>query len=128
MIKIKEFIRVELTILSNEKGGRKYPLSEWANEGRYMPHIVIGNPNQRKVILTERNGCANFINEEMLAVCFWKGPKLKIHPVDEAFKAILGLIYAPSSIYDKAIEGVTFTLREGGLIAGFGTILNRWKE
>jgi hypothetical protein len=38
------------------------------------------------------------------------------------------LFYAPSAIYDNAISGQTFTLREGSRIIGFGEILDRWKQ
>jgi hypothetical protein len=52
----KEFIMVTLTMLSKEDGGRNQQLSSGAFGGIYRPHIVIGDPLQRKAIVIEKNG------------------------------------------------------------------------
>ena len=43
-------VEAEITFLSPSEGGRTDPPILLSPNGTYRPHIVIGNPNQRKAI------------------------------------------------------------------------------
>ncbi|MDP6046440.1 MAG: hypothetical protein QGG25_12585 [Phycisphaerae bacterium] len=124
---IREFILTRLTLLSAEEGGRQTPIFVCAYQARYSPHIVIGDPGQRKAIVVEKDGVKTS-TELYLGVTFWDGPKIDPLPTGQAMEIEMMLFYAPSAIYDNAISGQTFTLREGSRIIGFGEILDRWKQ
>lgn len=49
-----ELIQVIITMLSYENGGRVQQLGKAAFGGFYRPHLVIGDPNQRKAIIIEK--------------------------------------------------------------------------
>jgi len=111
-------VEVEVTFLPPEEGGRRQP-PDLASAARYMPHLVVGDPNQRKAIV--RSG--NVIDEEYLGVVFMPDAA----PVDPgvARVATLGLMYYPQVQYERVVPGATFTLREGGRIVAFGKVLAR---
>ncbi len=125
---MKEFINTQLTLLSPNEGGRSTPLFACAYGESYRPHIVLGDPNQRKAIVVERDGVRNWIEEEYLGVAFFDGPKGDPLPTGEDMIVTMTLCYAPSPVYDKVQADATFTLREGGRVIGFGKIIRRWKE
>ena len=124
----REFIRVELTLLSPEEGGRQTPIVQEAFHGHYRPHIVIGDPAQREPILVERDGVKNYIDEDYLGVAFWEGPNKEILPTNEPMQLLMVLSYFPDVNYEMVIPGATYTLREGGRIIGYGEIKERWGE
>lgn len=125
---MKQFISVELTMTSEQDGGRINPLSSGAFGGTYRPHIVIGDPNQRKAILIEKDGHPNYIDEKYQGVAFWSGPDSENIPVGSTFNAELDLMYYPDNQYIDVISGATFTLREGAKVVGFGKVLDRWEN
>lgn len=112
------FIEVELTLLKEEDGGRKYPLFLENEKAFYRPHIVIGSASQRQPIL--KPGTRQ-IDEEYLGVQFRPCQKT-LYPGD-ASNLILDLMYFPTVEYYKIKKEVEFTLREGGNIIGYGRVI-----
>jgi|JI10StandDraft_1071094.scaffolds.fasta_scaffold31788_7 hypothetical protein len=101
------------------KGARINPLLHLSS-GKYMPHIVIGDPNQREV---KTQSGTNNISEHYLGVRFVSGPEICDFEIETEVE--MTLMYFPDVDYSEALPGKTFTLREGGKIVGFGTILSR---
>jgi hypothetical protein len=91
------------------------------SNGKYRPHIVIGPESQRVAI---REG--NRFTERYLGVMFVGGPDT-MEP-GEAANVKLALMYFPEYPYDEVQQGVTFTVREGTLIVGYGVIESRGME
>jgi len=89
--------------------------------GGYRPHIVIGPQTQRVAI---RDG--NRLTENYLGVMFVAGPDA-IEPGDTA-DVKLALMYFPEYPYEEVKPGVTFTVREGPHIVGYGVIQSRGEE
>jgi len=83
-----------------------------------MPHIVLGDPSQRKAIV----GPHNTILERYLGVWISDAPDELVPGNPTEVK--LYLMYWPKEQYDGMIQGATFTLREGGLVVGFGSVLS----
>ena len=86
--------------------------------GEYRPHIVIGPQSQRHVV---RSG--NTITEEYLGVMLIEGPESM--PPGGIAVVGLALMYFPENPYRDVVPGATFTIREGPLIVGYGTVLSR---
>lgn len=111
-----EIIECSVTFLSSDDGGRKWPFKKGALSGdSYRPHIVIGDPSQRKAILD-----GNRLVEEYLGVTFHSGPE-EVKP-GEALRVELLLLFYPHPAYDQLKSGVTFTVREGAQIVGYGSV------
>ena len=94
-------------------GKTRYP-----NRARYMPHIVLGDPSQREAI----RGPENTIAERYLGVWISDTPEELVpgRPIEVSFR----LMYWPQGErYEGIVPGATFTLREGSIIVGFGSIL-----
>ena len=89
--------------------------------GKYRPHIVIGPESQRVAI---RDG--NRLTENYLAVIFVGGPE-SMEPGDAA-NVKLALMYFPEYPYEEVQPGVTFTVREGPMVVGYGVIQSRGME
>jgi len=104
-------VQAELTLLA----GLEHP--RWPNRARYMPHIVIGDPQQR-----EARMCGNTITERYLGVLVADAPD-EMMP-GKTDQVTLCLMYWPEEKYDDVKPGATFTLREGPKIVGFGQILS----
>jgi hypothetical protein len=83
-----------------------------------MPHIVIQSPDVR---VPRCDGTT--ILDDYLGIRFLSGPTtlLPQHSYDCEF----GLMYHPRVDYDAVCVGATFTLREGGKVVGFGTVMER---
>jgi hypothetical protein len=108
-------IAARVTFLSPREGGRQFPA---ANHQEYRPHVVVGDPTQRKA-LTAKDG--RTLIEEYLGVCF-TGDGRKFLP-GRTYDVTLKLIYHPQVNYDALTSNATFTIREGGTIVGFGKVL-----
>ena len=104
-------VRARVTLLPELSHGR------WPNRGRYMPHIVMGDPNQREA----RIGRGNTINEHYLGVLVADAPDELLPGVtaDVYFR----LMYWPEEQYRGVVVGATFTIREGPNVVGFGEIV-----
>ena len=115
------FIEAALTFLRPSEGGR--PQLNMSLSGLvYRPHIVIGNPAQRKAVV----GPGNELLEPYYGVAFAAGPK-HVEP-DVPCQVRMMLVYWPEVTYDPVVPGATFTLREGGRVVGFGEVTARWVE
>lgn len=110
----KPRITAQITFLSASEGGRETLPNDFLG-GDYRPHVVVGDPNQRKGIFVN-----NVAKEKYLGVAFVGGPSNVV--AGEPFIAELALMYWPNVSYDSLAPGATFTLREGPYIIGFGTV------
>ena len=106
--------RASVTFLSPSAGGRSRPA---LNSPLYRPHVVVGNPNQRKALLGP-NGDAT---ESYLGIQFTgNGAELTF---GVAHEVTLVLTFAPDVDYSQFAQRATFTIREGAHIVGFGHVL-----
>ena len=109
---------VDAMFLCYEDGGRK-TLPSFSREPWYRPHIVVQDPNIRSPQV-DVNGMST---EDYLGVQFIGGPdKPEFNRTD---RYTLQLLYHPSVDYSDVADGSTFTVREGGRIVGFGTVVSR---
>lgn len=115
------------------------PFVPTLNGDGYRPHLVVGDPDQREPILTTRTikvegadgikrlqTSNNWIDEEYLGVAFHSGPaaaEMSEAALGKPLLVQLTLMYWPGLRYEKIQEGATFTVREGGKIVGFGTVV-----
>ena len=90
-------------------------LTHFPPRGEYRPHVVGGDPHQRKALFVN-----NVAQEHYLGVAFVGAPANVA--ANESFVAELALLYWPNVSYDSLVPGATFTLREGPHIVGFGTV------
>jgi hypothetical protein len=109
-------VECSITFISESEGGRSHPPPHLSGDV-YRPHLVIGDPTQRHPILVEGNRSA----EEHLGIAFHQGPADA--SVGFEMKAIITLMYYPRLSYENLKPGVTFTIREGPKIVGFGSVL-----
>jgi hypothetical protein len=77
--------------------------------------LVVGDPTQRTAV--EGDG------DRFIGVAFDDGPT--IPEVGAEMMVVLTLLYFPHPIYEQLKPGVTFTVREGARIVGYGTV-HRW--
>jgi hypothetical protein len=84
---------------------------------------VIGDPGQRAPVTS-----GGVIVEKYLGVQFCS-QDIVIHPGETARVTML-LMYYPEApaVYAAVQPGATFTLREGGAVVGYGTIVTRTDE
>jgi hypothetical protein len=119
-------IEAEMTFISKERGGRSHSFAPNALKTKsYRPHIVLGDVNQREAIVEIVNGQKQ-IKEEYLGVAFCDGPENV--PFDQPVMVKMILMYYPGLAYSEVVPDKTFTLREGGLVVGSGTIRARHME
>jgi len=104
-------VRAKLTLLPSFEHPR------WPNRGKYMPHVVVGDPSQRTAIM----GPGNTATEDYLGVLFADAPD-EIAP-GQTVELTFVLMYWPGKNYERLVSGATFTLREGAKIVGFGQVL-----
>ena len=107
-------IEAEVTFLPECEGGRKEP-PQLLSGGQYRAHLVVGDPNQRKAAII-----GNESQETYLGVAFVSGPS-NIES-GKSFPAELVLMYWPHPMYESLVPGVTFTMREGARIVGYGRV------
>ena len=111
-------LHLEITFLSTSEGGRDKPPPQIGRApGKYRPHIVIGDPKQRKAIIV-----GNEIRETYLGVIFVSGPD-EVR-VGEPIEAEAELMYYPQTEHEAVVPGATFTIREGARIVGYGRVRN----
>lgn len=115
VFKNKPRVRVRLKLLTKQEGGRDTPVYD--NSG-YRPHIVIGNPDQRKPIIGEHGE----VTENYLGVCFLGNGR--VLELGHQYEVEVALIYYPEVSYDAIVKDVTFTVREGWRIIAFGEVLS----
>jgi hypothetical protein len=119
-------IEADVTFLSKSQGGRTKPFPPNTLKTKsYRPHIVIGDINQREAIIEVVDGRKQ-IQETYLGVAFCDGPENV--PFDEPIKTKMVLMYFPTLPYSEVIPGETFTLREGGVIVGYGQVIAKYMQ
>jgi hypothetical protein len=114
-------IEVELTFRPPSEGGRHIPDGILTGY-HYRPHIVIGPPDLKHVVITEGYS----LTETYLGVAFARGPnhiELSCPVIAEA-----ALMYSRALEYSIVIPEATFTLREGPQIVGHGRVIKRWTQ
>jgi hypothetical protein len=107
-------ITAQITFLPASEGGRETLPTDFSG-GQYRPHVVVGDPTQRKALIVN-----NVMQENYLGVAFVGGPSSVV--AGEPFVVDLALMYWPNVSYDSLVPGATFTLREGPRIIGFGAV------
>lgn len=105
-----------VTFLDYQNGGRV--TSPELSSGVYMPHIVVQSPDVRAPRCD-----GNTIVEDYLGIRFLSGAKNVIP--QQSYDCEFALTYHPIVDYNAVRIGATFTLREGGKVVGFGTVLAR---
>lgn len=130
-------IECEVTFLAEtEHGPQRWP--KMLSGNAYRPHLVVGDPGQRKAILRTKQieveladgtkrlaETDRFIGEEYLGVMFERGPDSP--ELGTPLHVRLSLMYWPAHGYEALTPGATFTVREGATIVGYGTVL-RWLQ
>ena len=116
----REFVQAEVTFLTTSEGGRQQAPSLSTNQ--YRPHIVVGDPSQRRAIVDATNTCS----EKYCGVQFERASS-EVR-LGEPIVTTMRLMYSPHEMYDDLQPGVTFTVREGPVVVAFGHILKRWQE
>lgn len=109
-------VEAKFTLLPELSHGRR-----GLSSGKYRPHIVVG-PESLRVAIRE----GNHLTENYLGVMFVGGPE-SMEPGDAA-NVKLALMYFPEYPYEEVQSGVTFTVREGPLVVGYGVIQSRGME
>ena len=107
-------IEAEVTFLLASEDGREEPPRNLSGGG-YRPHLVVGDPNQRRAVTV-----AGVCQETYLGVAFLAGPE-KVE-AGKSFSAELALIFYPHPAYDSLAPGATFTIREGAQVVGYGHV------
>src|SRR4051794_9961576 len=97
----RTMVEAEITFLSKSEGGREIPDGMF-HELRYRPHIVIGDPSQRRAVIAD----GNQLTEDYLGVAFSDGPQ-HVEPGQPA-RTTMALVY-PQVDYSAAKPGATFT-------------------
>ena len=129
-----EKIEAEVTFLS-KAGGCGREIIPILNGNWYRPHVVIGDPNQRKVVLKShtyeienpdgsksQHTTDNWSDEEYIGVMFDAGPVSFNFGMPIRVK--LTLAFWPAPQYEKLQPDVTFTVREGSNVIGYGRVLS----
>lgn len=106
--------------LGGKGWGSDFRFSDRAlSDDSYRPHLVIGVPNQRRAVVSD----GNRLTEEYIRVAFHDGPETV--ETDTEMLAVLTPMYFPHPMYGKLKPGVTFTVREGAQVVGYGAV-RRW--
>jgi hypothetical protein len=109
-------VEAEITFIPESEGGRSTPPSLVWSSGSYRPHIVIGDPSQRRAVMV-----GSEIQETYLGIVFESGPTSV--EFDKSIFAKFYLLYYPHLAYESVIPGATFTIREDAKIVGFGRVI-----
>ena len=113
-------IKAKITFLSEKEVGRPQ-MPEVNKTSRYMPHLVVQDSDIRNAIIRNTKLHPNELIEEYLGVAFVSGPTPIISDKEGVYE--LALMYYPKVSYEKLIKGVTFTVREGARVVGFGEVI-----
>jgi hypothetical protein len=128
-------IECEVTFLAKSEEGWGRSTVPFLNGNTYRPHLVVGDPNQRQPILTTHSyeventdgsksvrTTDKWIDEEYVGISFDAGPENAV--LEESVRVKLILMFWPGPQYEKLQPGNKFTVREGGTVVGFGSILS----
>lgn len=109
-------VQANVTFLTTEDGGRQ-TTPNLCHE--YRPHIVVQSPEIRQAQVDENGvGC-----EAYLGVCFVESD----HDcqLGQPVRTVMELMYYLRVDYSEVQPGCTFTIREGGKVVGYGSVLSR---
>lgn len=109
-------LKVKVRFFSEINGGRPELPQDLLSTGLYRPHLVIGDPHQKRARLDHKNQ----LLEDYLGVIF-VGQKVALVAENETI-AELETVY-PNVDYSYLVPGATFTIREGVAIVGYGEVL-----
>ena len=84
------------------------------------PNVVIGDPNQRAALMKGNRGL-----ETYLGIQFVSGPTE--YDLGQVVFATVNTIFDGPE-FEKLVPGVTFTMREGPKIIGWGSVLARRED
>lgn len=112
---MRQRLKVRVTLFSVRNGGRPVPPDVLAC-GSYRPHLVVGDPNQKRAQVDEKNQSI----ENYLGVNFLTQDE-PLEP-EKTISAEIETVYAGVD-YSALKKGATFTIREGGSIVGNGEVL-----
>jgi hypothetical protein len=108
-------VEAEVIFIPSAEGGRETPpILVWEADS-YRPHIVVGDPKQRRAVTI-----GNRIQETYLGMVFLSGPE--VVAFSEPILVEMGLLYYPNPMYDVLVPGATFTIREGPKVVGYGEV------
>jgi hypothetical protein len=107
-------ITAAVTFLSPQQGGRSKDVYD---SPLYRPHLVLSDPNERVARVDD----AGVSTENYLGVQFTGDDRTL--PAGIEHHVTLVLSYLPEVDYSGLVSGATFTIREGGLIVGFGHVI-----
>ena len=107
-------VELSLTVLAKSEGGRNAPIID---QEQYMPHIVIGDPNQRRATVDD-DGCCN---EDYLGVRLLGNGEVLMPGAE--WRICVALMYYPDVDYSAVTKGARFTMREGGRVVAFGEVV-----
>lgn len=110
----KPRIMAKITFLSPEEGGRSQPAFNFPN---YRPHVVVGDPAQRKAVFAEDG---RTVDENYLGVNFMGSGT--VMTLGHECEVELELVYFPHVDYSELKRGATFTIREGAKVVGYGEV------
>jgi hypothetical protein len=111
-----ERLNVRVKFFSAANGGREQLPQDLLSSQIYRPHLVVGDPNQRRTLVNEKNE----ITEPYLGVTFVAQEGRLI--AEQEIVAKIETIYSGVD-YSSLKKGATFTIREGGAIVGNGEVL-----
>jgi translation elongation factor EF-Tu-like GTPase len=109
------FIDADVHFISTADGGRTQPLYLDHPTARYRPHVVVGDVSQRVAIFKGNHSIETYLGVEFQPqnTTLWPGDSARVR---------LGLMFYPAPEYDALQRGVTFTVREGAKVVGYGTV------
>lgn len=109
-------LKVKVKFFSANNGGRQGLLPQLLSSGVYRPHLVVGDPSQKAMLVDEKGeGIENYLGVLFVAQ---EGPLVE----EEETLAEIETLY-PGVDYSKLVMGATFTIREGGSVVGNGEVL-----
>jgi hypothetical protein len=113
---MKKELKVKVKFFSEECGGRQQLPEDLLSIGTYRPHFVVGDPEQKPVIVDKHNKS----QECYLGIAFTSQEgALK---AENEIEALVITVY-PDVDYSELVSGSTFTIREGQKIVGNGKVI-----
>ncbi len=106
-------VHATVTFLPESEGGRRMPV----RDDGYWPHIVLGDPTQREVILVGNQFAEHYLGVRLIGTGRALVPGI-------AHDVKFFLMY-PGVDYGAVQPNATFTIREGTTIVGYGTVTAR---
>lgn len=111
-----EHLKIKVRVFSEANGGREQLPKDLLSSRSYRPHLVVGDPNQKRVLVDDKNQST----ESYLGVTF----VAQEEPLTAEIEIVAAIETPYSGVnYSSLKKGATFTIREGGSIVGNGEVL-----